>query len=51
MNGAPFIRAINILNRATPGTGESQTCGEEAATPYDGQASSVKQEAHAFMRG
>ena len=43
--------AINILNRATSGIGESQACGEEAATLYDGQVSSLKQEAHAFMRG
>ncbi|MFH0738061.1 MAG: transposase [Candidatus Micrarchaeota archaeon] len=45
--------AINILQRATGGTLESQACGEETPTryKYDGQVSSLKQEAHGFSRG
>jgi len=44
--------AINILNRATSGTGGCQACGEETSIHHkrDGQVSSMKQEAHAFMR-
>ena len=45
--------AINILKRATSGTGERQACGEETPTQYkhNGQVSSLKQEAHAFRHG
>ncbi|MEW6748865.1 MAG: RNA-guided endonuclease TnpB family protein [Candidatus Micrarchaeota archaeon] len=43
--------AINILQRATGGTSESQVCGEETPTryKYDEQVSSMKQEAHGFL--
>jgi len=43
--------AINILNRATVGTAEGQACGEGNSTRYgyNGQLSSMKQEAHGFL--
>ncbi|MEW6036193.1 MAG: transposase [Candidatus Micrarchaeota archaeon] len=42
--------AINILKRATPGTGGCNACGEATTTGYkhNWQVFSVKQEAHAF---
>jgi putative transposase len=45
--------AMNILQRATGGTPESQACGEETTTGYKHtwQVSSLKQEAHGFSRG
>jgi len=45
--------AINVLNRATSGTEESQACGEETPThcKHNEQVSSMKQEAHGFSRG
>ncbi len=39
--------AINILNRATSGTGGSKACGEEASTQSE-QVSSLKQDATGF---
>jgi putative transposase len=45
--------AINILNRATSGTGGNYACGEETTTGYkhDWQVSSLKQDAHGVSRG
>jgi len=45
--------AINILQRATGGTPESQACREETSVHYiqNGQVASMKQEAHTFRCG
>ncbi|MEW6749166.1 MAG: transposase [Candidatus Micrarchaeota archaeon] len=45
--------AMNILKRATPGTGGCQACGEDTSTGYkfNWQVSSLKQETHTFKCG